>query len=91
MRNKNSSRVWVVVEVQSGIPTLAEVYSERLSAEKREVNLRKKLRQDYVRLVFLKPRSKPPSLLGRPDKAIAERKPIEKRPPFPKAALSLRQ
>jgi hypothetical protein len=47
MRNKNSSRVWVVVEVQSGIPALAEVYADRPSAEKREASLRKKLRPDY--------------------------------------------
>lgn len=47
MPKKNSSRVWVVVEVQSGIPALAEVYTDRLSAEKREVNLRKKMRPDY--------------------------------------------
>lgn len=47
MTNKNSSRVWVVVEVQSGIPALAEVFSDRPTAEKRETNLRKKLRPDY--------------------------------------------
>jgi hypothetical protein len=44
---KKSRRVWVVVEVESGIPVLAEVYSDRLSAEKREIKLRKELRPDY--------------------------------------------
>jgi hypothetical protein len=47
MSKKNSNRVWVVVEVQSGIPALAEVFSDRPSAEKRETNLRKKIRPDY--------------------------------------------
>ena len=47
MTKTNSNRLWVVVEVQSGIPMLAEVFSDQLSAEKREVNLRKTLRPDY--------------------------------------------
>ena len=72
MKKKNSSRLWVVVEVQSGIPALAEVYSDRLSAEKREVNLRKKMRPDYDEVGVLKPRSKSPSLLERPDDALAK-------------------
>ncbi len=47
MTKKNSSRVWVVVEVQGGIPALAEVFCDRPSAEKREASIRKKLRPDY--------------------------------------------
>ncbi len=47
MRNKKAKRVWVVVQVWGGIPLPPKVYSDKLSAEKRESRLRKELRPDY--------------------------------------------
>jgi hypothetical protein len=41
MSHKKSERLWVVVEVQSGIPVIAEAYRDRHSAEIREQSLRK--------------------------------------------------
>jgi hypothetical protein len=44
---KQSDQVWVVVEVQSGIPVLAEVFAEKPAAKRLERKLRRNLRQDY--------------------------------------------
>jgi hypothetical protein len=61
---KKSRRVWVVVEVESGIPVLAEVYSDRLSAEKREIKLRKELRPDYDEVGVFEERCQSPTRNG---------------------------
>ena len=47
MKTKKSSQVWVVVEVESGVPVLAEVFANRKTAERRERKLRMDMRQDY--------------------------------------------
>lgn len=47
MKNMKPNQVWVVVEVVSGVPSLAEVYQDKHAAEKRELNLRKRMRLDY--------------------------------------------
>jgi len=47
MKTKQLNRVWVVVEVDSGIPVLTEVFANREKAEKREHKLRMEMRQDY--------------------------------------------
>ena len=47
MKTKESNHVWVVVQVQSGVPVLAEVFADRTRAEKREARLRREMRQDY--------------------------------------------
>lgn len=47
MKTKLSNQVWVVVEVGSGVPVLAEVFAKRGKAEKRERKLRAEVRQDY--------------------------------------------
>ena len=47
MKTNQSNQVWVVVDVESGIPVLAEVFADRHSAKKRERELRADLRQDY--------------------------------------------
>src|SRR5208282_1943033 len=47
MKTKQSNQVWVVVEVQSGIPVLAEVFAKKIAAQRLERQLRRDLRQDY--------------------------------------------
>ena len=47
MKTKQPKRVWVVVEVRSGVPVLAEVFTDEVSAKKRERKLRTEMRQDY--------------------------------------------
>ena len=47
MKTKLSNQVWVVVEVGSGVPVLAEVFTNRNKAERRERQMRAEMRQDY--------------------------------------------
>lgn len=47
MKMNQGKSVWVVVEAQSGIPVLAEVFADRVLAEKREKSLRRKMRECY--------------------------------------------
>ena len=47
MKTKGSDQVWVVVEVQSGVPVLAEVFADRRAAKRCQRKLRTKMRQDY--------------------------------------------
>jgi hypothetical protein len=47
MKTKQSNQVWVVVEVESGIPVLAEVFANKTTAKSRERTLREDLRPDY--------------------------------------------
>lgn len=47
MKTERLNQVWVVVEVESGVPTLAEVFTDKISAKKRECKLRMAMRQDY--------------------------------------------
>jgi len=47
MKHRQTKSVWVVVEAQSGIPTLAEVYGDKIAARKRGAELRREMRQDY--------------------------------------------
>lgn len=46
-KTKQTNQVWVVVEVGSGVPVLAEVFADKVSAKKRERKLRAEMRQDY--------------------------------------------
>jgi len=47
MKTRSSNQVWVVVEVESGVPVLAEVFTNEVSAKRREDELRTEIRQDY--------------------------------------------
>jgi hypothetical protein len=52
MKTKCLSRVWVVVQVQSGVPVVAEAFADRPSAEKREIRLRREMREGYDEVGF---------------------------------------
>ena len=47
MKAKKSNPIWVVVEVESGVPVLAEVFQEKDLAERRQQELRSEMREDY--------------------------------------------
>lgn len=47
MKTEKTNRLWVVVWVQSGVPVQAEVFADKLLAEKCEMRLRSKRRVDY--------------------------------------------
>jgi hypothetical protein len=47
MSQQENEVIWVVVLVQSGIPTLAEAYSDQEQASAREKFLRQEMRPDY--------------------------------------------
>jgi len=59
MQSQSTNNVYVVVQVQSGIPVLAEVFQSKVSAEKREQNLRKEIREDYDALEMFETKLKP--------------------------------
>ena len=47
MKTKPSTRVWVVVEVKSGVPVLAEAFGDENIAKRRQRKLRGQMRKDY--------------------------------------------
>ncbi|MBN1891012.1 MAG: hypothetical protein JW850_23650 [Thermoflexales bacterium] len=47
MTNEGKQNIWVVVLVESGIPTLAEAYRDEASARAREQSLREDMSLDY--------------------------------------------
>jgi len=47
MKTRNRKLVWVVVQVQSGIPVLAEVFQDKAKAERRERALIRESREEY--------------------------------------------
>jgi len=47
MMSQQSELLWVVVEVQSGIPVEVKAYRNKRSAVRREQFLRKRMRPDY--------------------------------------------
>ena len=46
MLTQNPDTVWVVVQVESGVPVLAEVYRDEATAMNREESLRESARPD---------------------------------------------
>jgi hypothetical protein len=47
MPRKQSEAIWVVVLVESGVPTLVEAYRDQKTAKLREKALRKESNPDY--------------------------------------------
>ena len=47
MKSKKADRVWVVVDVRSGVPVQAEVFSDEASAGRYERTLRSQIRENY--------------------------------------------
>jgi hypothetical protein len=47
MKTKQSDQIWIVVDVQSGVPVQAEAFAERNAAKRRQQKLRRQMRQDY--------------------------------------------
>jgi hypothetical protein len=48
--SKDRQNIWVVVLVESGVPTLVEAYRDRAAAKAREQSLRETMRPDYDEL-----------------------------------------
>ncbi len=61
MRIKTSDHYWIIVKVERGVPTMAEIYTEYNDAKKREVMLRKRINEenDEIGVFHSKVKGKP--------------------------------
>lgn len=59
MKTKSSDSIWVVVRSSSGIPDLAEVYTDYASAEKREQRLVKTMNEERDGIAVIQTKLKP--------------------------------
>jgi len=59
MKSKSTDTVWVVVRSSSGIPDLAEVFTDYSSAEKREQRLVKTMDEEEDAIAVIQTKLKP--------------------------------